>query len=170
MDKGWVHPTVRNLAIGVKYNSLGQNLQEKLNFLLISSLSWLWNPACGFYRDAQRPCTCAAALVTKYQKRISGPLLNRIGIHYWTPTSGLWKTHNDRVGESSASIRQRVQVALINRRIMVWIMLYLISNEDIPWCLLFESPFWRSTPASCSVGSRSDFTDITKQGAVPCSQ
>jgi len=30
---------------------------------------------CGFYGDSQKPCTCAHALVTKYQKRISGPLL-----------------------------------------------------------------------------------------------
>jgi magnesium chelatase family protein len=27
---------------------------------------------------AMKPCTCAQALVTKYQKRISGPLLDRI--------------------------------------------------------------------------------------------
>ena len=37
------------------------------------------NPCpCGFYGDTQKPCTCAHALVTKYQKRISGPLLDRI--------------------------------------------------------------------------------------------
>ncbi|MGB8981954.1 MAG: ATP-binding protein [Anaerolineales bacterium] len=33
---------------------------------------------CGYYGDSQKPCTCAHALVTKYQKRISGPLLDRI--------------------------------------------------------------------------------------------
>jgi predicted ATPase with chaperone activity len=33
---------------------------------------------CGFYGDSQKPYTCAAPVVTKYQKRISGPLLDRI--------------------------------------------------------------------------------------------
>ena len=32
----------------------------------------------GFYSDSLKPCTCAPAMVTKYQKRISGPLLDRI--------------------------------------------------------------------------------------------
>ncbi|HEU0296018.1 MAG TPA: ATP-binding protein [Anaerolineales bacterium] len=35
---------------------------------------------CGFYGDTQEACTCAAAAVTKYQRRISGPLLNCIDI------------------------------------------------------------------------------------------
>jgi magnesium chelatase family protein len=45
------------------------------NFQLIAAM----NPCpCGFYGDTQKHCTCAHALVTKYQKRISGPLLDRI--------------------------------------------------------------------------------------------
>jgi len=48
------------------------------NFQLIAAM----NPCpCGYYGDSQKPCTCAPALVTKYQKRISGPLLDRIDIH-----------------------------------------------------------------------------------------
>jgi hypothetical protein len=30
-----------------------------------------------FYGDSQKPCTCSSSTVTKYQKRISGPLLDR---------------------------------------------------------------------------------------------
>jgi predicted ATPase with chaperone activity len=40
---------------------------------------------CGYYGDSQKPCSCAHALVTKYQKRISGPLLDRIDIHIEVP-------------------------------------------------------------------------------------
>ena len=36
---------------------------------------------CGYYGDSQKPCTCAPAMVTKYQEHISGPLLDRIDIH-----------------------------------------------------------------------------------------
>ena len=36
---------------------------------------------CGWFLDTQKVCTCATAVVTKYQKRISGRLLDRIDIH-----------------------------------------------------------------------------------------
>jgi magnesium chelatase family protein len=49
--------------------------------------------------------------VTKYQKRISGPLLDRIDIHIEVPRVDYEKLSGDRIGESSESIRQRVQTA-----------------------------------------------------------
>lgn len=66
---------------------------------------------CGYYGDSQKPCTCAPAMVTKYQKRISGPLLDRIGIHIEVPRVDYEKLSSDRVGETSKVIRQRVQAA-----------------------------------------------------------
>jgi predicted ATPase with chaperone activity len=57
------------------------------------------------------PCTCAAPVVTKYQKRISGPLLDRIDIHIEVPRVDYEKLSGDRVGESSECIRARVQAA-----------------------------------------------------------
>ena len=66
---------------------------------------------CGYYGDSQKPCTCAHALVTKYQKRISGPLLDRIDIHIEVPRVDYEKLSGDRLGESSETIRQRVQTA-----------------------------------------------------------
>jgi len=49
--------------------------------------------------------------VTKYQKRISGPLLDRIDIHIEVPRVDYEKLSGDRVGETSGSIRTRVQAA-----------------------------------------------------------
>ena len=70
------------------------------------------NPCpCGNYLETQKPCTCAPAVVTKYQKRISGPILDRIDIHIEVPRVDYEKLSGDRVGETSASIRARVQVA-----------------------------------------------------------
>jgi magnesium chelatase family protein len=52
------------------------------NFQLITAM----NPCpCGYYGDPVKACTCASSTVTKYQKRISGPLLDRIDIHITVP-------------------------------------------------------------------------------------
>ena len=84
------------------------SLTFSANFQLIAAM----NPCpCGFYGDTQKPCSCASALVTKYQKRISGPLLDRIDIHIEVPRVDYEKLSGDRVGESSESIRGRVQAA-----------------------------------------------------------
>ena len=66
---------------------------------------------CGHFGDSQKACTCAPAVVTKYQKRISGPLLDRIDIHIEVPRVDYEKLSGDRLGESSESIRKRVQTA-----------------------------------------------------------
>jgi magnesium chelatase family protein len=64
-----------------------------------------------------KPCTCSSTIVTKYQKRISGPLLDRIDIHVEVPEVDYEKLSSDRVGESSASIRERVQTARERQRV-----------------------------------------------------
>jgi magnesium chelatase family protein len=51
------------------------------------------------------------ALVTKYQKRISGLLVDRIDIRIEVPRVDYEKLSGDRVGESCKSIRVRVQAA-----------------------------------------------------------
>ena len=84
------------------------SLTFSANFQLIAAM----DPCpCGFYGDAMKPCSCAHALVTKYQKRISGPLLDRIDIHIEVPRVDYEKLSGDRVGESSECIRGRVQAA-----------------------------------------------------------
>ena len=50
-------------------------------------------------------------MVTRYQKRISGPLLDRIDIHVDVPRVDYEKLADDRLGEPSARIRERVERA-----------------------------------------------------------
>jgi magnesium chelatase family protein len=84
------------------------SLTFSANFQLIAAM----NPCpCGYAGDPVKPCTCAHALVTKYQKRISGPLLDRIDIHIEVPRVDYEKLSGERLGESSELIRQRVQAA-----------------------------------------------------------
>jgi magnesium chelatase family protein len=83
------------------------------NFMLVAAM----NPCpCGFYGDPTRPCTCAMGTIQKYQKRISGPLLDRIDIHIQVPRVEYDKLSEKRLGEPSAVIRQRVEAARQKQR------------------------------------------------------
>ncbi len=50
-------------------------------------------------------------MVTHYQKRISGPLLDRIDIHIEVPRVPYEKLTGERLGESSSVVAARVQAA-----------------------------------------------------------
>ena len=83
------------------------------NFQLVAAM----NPCpCGYYLDSVKECTCSSSTVTKYQKRISGPLLDRIDIHIEVPRVQYEKLSDARLGESSAEIRARVETARDRQR------------------------------------------------------
>jgi magnesium chelatase family protein len=83
------------------------------NFMLVAAM----NPCpCGYYGDALKACTCSPSTVTKYQKRISGPLLDRIDIHVEVPRVDFQKLSEDRFGEGSEAIRARVEAARQRQR------------------------------------------------------
>jgi magnesium chelatase family protein len=52
------------------------------DFCLIAALN---RCPCGYYGDLFHHCTCSSTVVAKYQKRISGPLLDRIDLHIEVP-------------------------------------------------------------------------------------
>jgi len=71
------------------------------------------NPCpCGYLGDPVRECTCSQQTIIRYQKRISGPLLDRIDIHLEVPRVDYEKLSDARTGEPSAAIRVRVEAAL----------------------------------------------------------
>jgi magnesium chelatase family protein len=83
------------------------------HYTLVSAM----NPCpCGYYGDPVRACTCSAGMVTKYQKRISGPLLDRIDIHIEVPRVEFDKLTERRLGEPSEAIRLRVEAARQRQR------------------------------------------------------
>ncbi len=78
------------------------------NFTLVAAM----NPCpCGFAGDPVKECRCNAAAITRYQKRISGPLLDRMDIYLEVPRVDYEKLSEKRAGESSAVVRSRVQAA-----------------------------------------------------------
>lgn len=84
------------------------SLSFPANFQLVAAM----NPCkCGWYGDPVKPCTCTPAQISAYQKKISGPLLDRIDIHLEVMRVNFDKLSDARAGESSAAIRARVQAA-----------------------------------------------------------
>ncbi len=83
------------------------------NFQLVGAM----NPCpCGYFGDPVKACTCSPGIVTKYQKRISGPLLDRIDIHIEVPRVEYDKLSDQRLGEPSAAIQKRVEAARQRQR------------------------------------------------------
>ena len=85
---------------------------------------------CGYFGNSQKPCTCSPSTVTKYQKRISGPMLDRIDIHIEVPRVNYEKLSSDRLGEPSAAIRSRVQTAR-QRQLERFAGTNIICNADM---------------------------------------
>ena len=78
------------------------------NFMFVAAM----NPCpCGYYGDPVRECTCSPSTITRYQKRISGPLLDRIDIHIEVPRVDYQKLTDERLGERSEAIQARVERA-----------------------------------------------------------
>ena len=70
------------------------------------------NPCpCGFFGDEKRNCTCSPGAITRYQKRISGPILDRIDMHISVPMLKSSKLTERYQSESSRLIQKRVQSA-----------------------------------------------------------
>ncbi len=77
-------------------------------FMLIAAM----NPCpCGWYGDAERQCICSAHEIRQYQKKISGPLLDRIDLHVHVPRLNYQDMVDTQCQESSLVIRKRVEDA-----------------------------------------------------------
>jgi magnesium chelatase family protein len=89
------------------------------------------NPCpCGYLGDSQRSCTCSATVIMRYQRRLPGPLLDRIDIHLDVPRVEYEKLSDNRLGEPSATIRVRIEVARDRQRARFWGM-KLAANAEI---------------------------------------
>lgn len=76
--------------------------------MLVASM----NPCpCGYYGDPVRECTCSQTQIAKYVNKISGPLLDRIDLHIEVPSVKYEELETKSKGESSASIKARVDKA-----------------------------------------------------------
>lgn len=96
--------TISRAAISLTYPS---------QFMLAAAM----NPCpCGYYGDSQRQCSCPPPGVQRYLSRVSGPLLDRIDLHVEVPAVRYRELRDDRPGEGSAAIRERVSRARERQR------------------------------------------------------
>ena len=78
------------------------------NFMLVGAM----NPCpCGYFGDPHQECTCTPGQVSRYGKRISGPLLDRIDIFVEVPRVEYDKLVAPSASESSESVRDRTERA-----------------------------------------------------------
>lgn len=77
-------------------------------FILVASQ----NPCpCGFKGDPDKECHCSPIQIINYQKKISGPILDRIDLHIKIPRLKFSKLSQKELAESSEKIRARVEQA-----------------------------------------------------------
>ncbi len=97
-------------------------------FMLVAAA----NPCpCGFFGDSTKVCTCSAGQVLKYQKKLSGPLLDRIDIHIDVPAVKVEKLVDDTSDyESSYQIRARV-VEAVKRQQKRFLQKKIIMNSEM---------------------------------------
>ena len=78
------------------------------SFMLVAAQ----NPCpCGYYSHPRKDCTCSSSAVSRYQKRISGPLMDRIDIFVEVPPVEYEKLVDEAESEDSAAVRKRVETA-----------------------------------------------------------
>lgn len=78
------------------------------NVMLVAAM----NPCpCGYLGDRERSCSCSDQQISRYTKKISGPLLDRIDIHLDVPRVPYEKLTAPGPTEASAAVRARVEAA-----------------------------------------------------------
>jgi magnesium chelatase family protein len=93
---------------------LRQPLEERRLTIARAAMSLVcaMNPCpCGYLGDAGGRCRCSPIMVQKYRSRISGPLLDRIDLQVDVPVAPFDQLVDERRGEPSATIRERVLTA-----------------------------------------------------------
>lgn len=86
----------------------GRSLEFPASFMLIAAM----NPCpCGYYNHPTRHCQCPPGAVHRYLHRISGPLLDRIDLQIEILPVESNELSERSQGDSSTTIRERVQLA-----------------------------------------------------------
>lgn len=70
---------------------------------------------CGYATDPTCECTCSPSTIARYQKRISGPLLDRMDIYVEVPRVEYEKLTGKQENQRSAAVRARAACSTSKR-------------------------------------------------------
>ncbi|OGL67074.1 hypothetical protein A2856_00960 [Candidatus Uhrbacteria bacterium RIFCSPHIGHO2_01_FULL_63_20] len=125
------HVTVARASGAIRFPS---------RFMLAAAM----NPCpCGYADDPKRGCTCSARLRDGYQKKMSGPLMDRIDLVIDVPNLEPSKLFEEAKPERSDVVRDRVAQARARQRIR-FEGTRVLTNAEIPpsrvdsWCNVDE--------------------------------
>lgn len=89
----------------INVTRVSRSAEYPCNFMIIAAM----NPCpCGYYGSHIKECSCTLDQIKKYQKKISGPLLDRIDIQIEVPSVNYDEIASLEKAESSQTIRDRV--------------------------------------------------------------
>lgn len=78
------------------------------NFMLVAAM----NPCpCGYYGDVFKECKCSVGEISRYHKKLSGPLLDRIDIFLDVPHLNYEKLTESKLSETSAKVGERIKAS-----------------------------------------------------------
>ena len=102
-------------------------LEFPARFTLVAAM----NPCpCGNATDPEKACSCSPASIIKYQRKISGPILDRIDLHIEVPRIKFEKLAENFQSESSLDIRRRVELARQTQKVR-FAGSHLITNSEM---------------------------------------
>lgn len=82
-----------------------QTISYPASCMLVAAM----NPCpCGYYGDNSRRCTCSEYALSRYQGKLSGPLLDRIDLHIEVPAVAYDDFQSQERGLDSKTIRENV--------------------------------------------------------------
>jgi magnesium chelatase family protein len=82
-----------------------QILTLPARFMLVAAM----NPCpCGYYGDPKHPCSCSLQAIQKYQRKVSGPILDRIDVVISVPRIPVEQLLHHKNTQESEKIRQQV--------------------------------------------------------------
>ena len=105
-------------------------LKFPARFTLVAAM----NPCpCGYYGDDEKACHCGAHEVARYQRKLSGPLLDRIDIQIKVPRVKVKDLSKEKETDASNAVREQVLCArLIQARRFADITPRIYVNAEMP--------------------------------------
>lgn len=101
------------------------------------------NPCLCGKRGTNRPCTCTAIEVERYQRRLSGPILDRIDLHVNLEAVPAVDLLSPEPAESSAAVRERVVGARARQQ----------ERQGVPNGALSARELWEHARPTVAAGS-----------------